>query len=163
MDNLVTPVTVTLAICIGMAVLGGALTGNSLKEWYVGLRKPRWQIPTWAFVGVAIITYIVDGITLYRLLTVVTDLTARLIALTAIIVVMLYNELWNYGFLGRRSTFTGFIGIVAFVAPLTILEVILVAYDSPSASLFAVYVAWVVLYDIPWAYTLWKLNPDVRR
>ena len=99
-----------------------------------------------------------DAVILYRLLSSVSDSAGRLIALTAMIVVMLYNELWNYAFLGWRSTLAGFVGIVAFLAPLTILQVILVEYDALSALLMSVYVVWVIGYDIPWAYTLWKLN-----
>ncbi len=80
------------------------------------------------------------------------------VALTAMLIVMLYNELWNYALFGLRSTLAGFVGMVAFLAPLTILQVTLFAYDLPSALLLLVYVVWVIGYDVPWAYTLWKLN-----
>lgn len=149
---------VAVVVCVAMAVLGGLLTGNSLKGWYTGLVKPRWQIPLWAFIAIGLIVYVMDAIILYRLLSLVNDSAGKIVALTAMIVVMLYNEVWNYAFFSWRSTLAGFVGIVAFLAPLTILEVILVEYDSLSALLMLVYVVWVIGYDVPWAYTLWKLN-----
>ncbi len=153
-----TALAVAIVICLAMALLGGILTGNSLKVWYVGLVKPRWQIPLWAFVTIGMIGYVMDAVILYRLLSAVSDPAGKVVALTAMIIVMLYNELWNYAFFGLRSTLAGFVGIVAFLAPLAILLVILVEYDPPSALLLLIYVVWVILYDIPWAYTLWKLN-----
>ncbi len=154
----ITALVVAVVVCVAMALLGGLLTGNSLKGWYAGLAKPRWQIPLWAFVAIGLIGYVMDAVILYRLLSFAHDSAGKVIALTAMIVVMLYNELWNYAFFGWRSTLAGFVGIVAFLAPLTILQVILVEYDSLSALLMLVYVVWVIGYDIPWAYTLWKLN-----
>jgi translocator protein len=76
---------------------------------------------------------------------------------------MLYNELWNYAFFGLRSTFAGFLGVLAFLAPLAVLQVALTVYDRPSAALLLLYVLWVVGYDVPWTYTLWRLNADPRR
>jgi len=52
----------------------------------------------------------------------------------------------------------GFLGVLAFLAPLLILQMILLLVESISAFLMFTYVLWVILYDIPWSYTLWKLN-----
>ena len=155
-----TVIAITIAICVVMALLGGILTGNSLNVWYRSLVKPWWQIPLWTFVSIGVIGYVMDAVILYRLLTAAGDTAGKVVALTAMIVVMVYNELWNYAFFGLRSTFAGFLGILAFLAPLTILQVALMVYDLPSALLLSVYVVWVILYDIPWAYTLWKLNRE---
>ena len=153
---------IALAFSLVMAVLGGLLTGNQLTQWYAQLKKPRIQIPIWAFVSVGVIVYVFDVIIAYRLLTVVADQTDRLIALTALAVVMLYNELWNYVFLGWRNTFAGFLGVLAFLAPLLILQVTLFLVERVSALLLLVYVLWVIGYDIPWIYSLWRLNPPER-
>jgi hypothetical protein len=47
------------------------------------LKKPRFQLPLWAFISVGIIVYIFDTVIAYRLLTLVVDQSDRLIALTA--------------------------------------------------------------------------------
>jgi len=150
---------VALAFSFGMAILGGLLTGNQLTRWFATLQKPRLQLPLWAFVGVGIIVYIFDIIIAYRLLTAVPDQTDRIIALTALLVVMLYNELWNVVLFRWQNTFAGFLGVLAFLAPLLILQVTLWLVEPVSAVLILIYVVWVIAYDIPWSYSLWKLNP----
>jgi tryptophan-rich sensory protein len=148
-----------VALSLGMAIVGGLLTGNQLTEWFATLRKPRLQLPLWGFVCVGLFGYIVDVIIVYRLLTVVPEQTARIIALTALIVVMLYNELWNIVLFRWHNTFAGFLGVLVFLIPLTILQVTLVLVEHVSAWLVLVYLLWVIGYDIPWAYRLWRLNP----
>lgn len=149
-----------VALSISMAILGGLLTGNQLTQWFATLKKPRLQLPLWAFISVGVVVYIFDTIIAYRLLTEVSDQTARIIALTTLVIVMLYNELWNYVFFRWQSTFAGFLGVLAFLAPVLIFQVILFLVESFSAWLFLIYVVWVIVYDIPWTYTLWRLNPS---
>jgi benzodiazapine receptor len=153
---------IALALSLGMAILGGLLTGNQLTRWFATLQEPRLQLPLWAFVGVGVIGYVFDTIIAYRLLTEVPDQTDRIIALTALVVVMLYNELWNIVLFRWQNTFAGFLGVLAFLAPLLILQVTLFLVETISAVLVLIYVVWVIGYDIPWSYTLWRLNPPER-
>ena len=147
------------ALSLGMAIVGGLLTGNQLTQWFATLRKPRLQLPLWGFVCVGLYGYIVDSVITYRLLTVVPEQSARIIALTALIVVMLYNELWNIVLFRWHNTFAGLLGVLVFLIPLAFLQVTLVLVDTVSAWLVLVYLVWVIGYDIPWAYRLWRLNP----
>jgi tryptophan-rich sensory protein len=106
-----------VALSLGMAIVGGLLTGNQLTQWFATLRKPRFQLPLWGFVCVGLFGYIVDSIIAYRLLTVVPEQSARIIALTALIVVMLYNELWNIVLFRWHNTLAGFLGVLEFFDP----------------------------------------------
>ena len=148
-----------VVLSLAMAIAGGLLTGNQLTQWFATLHKPRFQLPLWGFMCLGLFGYIVDSVITYRLLTVVPEQTTRIIALTALIVVMLYNELWNIVLFRWHNTFASFLGVVLFLIPLTILQVTLVLVDSVSAWLIFVYLLWVIGYDIPWAYRLWRLNP----
>jgi translocator protein len=150
-----------VALSLVMAIVGGLLTGNQLTQWFATLHKPRLQLPLWGFVCVGLYGYLVDSVIAYRLLTVVPEQTARIIALTALIIVMLYNELWNIVLFRWHNTFACFLGVLIFLIPLTFLQVTLVLVDSVSAWLVLVYVIWVLGYDIPWAYRLWRLNPPL--
>jgi benzodiazapine receptor len=150
-----------VALSLGMAITGGLLTGNQLTRWFATLHKPRFQFPLWGFLCVGLYGYLIDSIIAYRLLTVVPEQTARIIALTALIVAMLYNELWNIVLFRWHNTFAGFLGVLIFLLPLAFLQVTLVLADSVSAWLVFVYVIWVLAYDIPWAYRLWRLNPPL--
>ncbi len=152
---------VAVALSLGMAIVGGLLTGNQLAQWFATLYKPRIQLPLWGFVCIGLYGYLVDSIIAYRLLTVVSGQTARIVALTALIIVMLYNELWNIVLFRWHNTYAAFLGILVFLIPLIFLQVTLVLVDAVSAWLVFVYVLWVFGYDIPWAYRLWRLNPPL--
>jgi hypothetical protein len=65
---------------------------------------------------VGLFGYLVDSVITYRLLTVVPEQTDRIIALTALIVVMLYNELWNIVLFRWHNTFAGFLGCNGYLA-----------------------------------------------
>jgi tryptophan-rich sensory protein len=151
-------VGLVVAVCVAMATLGTLLAGDGLRTWYPALNKPWFQLPLPLFVAVGIVGYIMDGIILYRLLAVVAAGPARTLALVAVLVMMLYNELWNGAFFRLRSTWVGFLGIVVFLGPLLAAQAALAATDGPAAWLLSAYVVWVFVYDLPWAYALWRLN-----
>ena len=67
--------------------------------------------------------------------------------------------MWNIVLFRWHNTLAGFLGVLAFLAPLTLLQVTLLLVDHVSAWLVLVYVVWMIGYDIPWAYRLWRLNP----
>ena len=96
---------------------------------------------------------------LYRILVYVNDRRGKIASLALIIIVMLLNELWSYLFFGLRNALAGFLGIVAFLLPLTALLLVLRKYEGLSARLVTTYYLWV-LYDLAWTYQLWRLNGD---
>jgi tryptophan-rich sensory protein len=71
---------------------------------------------------------------------------------------MVFNALWNYAFFESRNVLVGFLGLLAFLAPLVILQVALFVYDSMAAWTHLAYTAWVVVYDLPLFYRIWQLN-----
>ena len=152
-----------VALSLGMAIAGGLLTGNQLTRWFATLHKPRLQLPLWGFVCVGLFGYLVDSVITYRLLTAVAEQTIRIIALTVLIVVMLYNELWNIVLFRWHNTFASFLGVLVFLIPLTLLQVMLMLMDAVSGWLVFVYLLWVIGYDLPWAYRLWRLNPPLMQ
>ncbi|HKH11790.1 MAG TPA: TspO/MBR family protein [Rubrobacter sp.] len=155
-----TPLALAVGLCAAVAVLEGFLTGSGLKDWYPRLRKPRWQIPLWAFVAVGLIVYVIDGFVAYRLLTAVPSAGDRAVALTALVVVMVLNALWSYAFFEYRSTLVGFFGIVGFLGPLLVLQTALFVYDPVAAWAHMAYTLYVLAYDVPLFYEIWRLNPD---
>jgi translocator protein len=155
-----TPLACAVGLCVAVAVLEGFLTGSGLKDWYPRLRKPRWQIPLWASVAVGLTVYVIDGFVAYRLLTAVPSVGDRTVALTALVVVMVLNALWNYAFFEYRSTLVGFLGIVGFLGPLLVLQTALFVYDPPAAWVHMVYTLYVLAYDVPLFYEIRRLNPE---
>ena len=155
-----TPLAYAVGMCAAVAVLEGVLTGSGLKEWYPRLRKPRWQIPLWASVLVGLIVYVIDGFVAHRILTAVPSAGDRAVALTALVVVMVLNALWNYAFFERRSTLVGFLGLIGFLGPLLGLQTALFVYDPVAAWAHMAYTLYVLAYDVPLFYAIWRLNPS---
>ena len=154
------PLAYAVRLCTAVAVLEGVLKGSGLRDWYPRLRKPRWQIPLWASVLVGLIVYVIDGFVAYRMLTVVPSAGDRAVALTALVVVMVLCALWNYAFFEYRSTLVGFVGLIGFLGPLLVLQTALFVYDPPAAWAHLAYTLYVLAYDVPLFYAIWRLNPD---
>jgi tryptophan-rich sensory protein len=142
-----------------MAILGTVLAGTAVRTWYPTLAKGRIEIPLSLFALVGLVCYVLEAIVGYRLLERLdTSPTAGLV-LVALVVVMLYNELWNAALFRLRSPFAAFIALLGFLAPLVILFVGCALVDPPSAALIGLYAVWVVGYDLPWIAGLWQANP----
>jgi tryptophan-rich sensory protein len=122
-------------------------------KWFADLRHPKMQLPLPGFFVVGALYYLCIGTVVHRSF-VMGDATTHRLAL----VVLAGNEIWNLVFFGRRSTRAGFVGVVGFAVPVCLLQAALTS-DRVSAALFAPYTAWVIGYDIPWTYRLWRLNP----
>lgn len=134
------------------AGLGNAFIGRESMTWFEQLRRPCIQVPMPAFYVVGGAFYLSLGTVLHRAVGREDARTYRLA-----LAVLAGNELWNLAFFGRRSTLAGFLGILAFTIPLGMLQAA-VAEDRVSALALSPYTAWVVGYDLPWTFRLWRLN-----
>jgi tryptophan-rich sensory protein len=138
---------------VAAAVLGNAFVGKESMSWFRSLRRPGIQIPLPAFMAV--------GATYYGLVGTVVDRAATRGDATAYrlgLAVLAGNELWNLAFFGRRSTRAGFLGVLVYAVPVGLLQA-RVRDDRVSTLALAPYTAWLLLYDVPWTYRLWRLNP----
>ncbi len=138
---------------LAAAVLGNAFVRRDDLKWFGDLRAPRMQIPLTASFVVGGLYYLSIGTVAHRSIVRDDRRTYRLA-----LVVLAGNEIWNYLFFGRRSTRAGFLGVLGFALPVCLLQAAL-RRDPRSALVFAPYTAWVLGYDIPWTYRLWRLNP----
>ncbi len=142
---------------LAAAVFGNAFIGRESLTWFRGLQRPGFQLPMAGFYVLGVLNYPLMGLVVHRAV-VTEDRRAYRLAVT----VLGCAELWNVLLFGRRSTRAGFLGVVAFTVPLGLLQAA-VAHDRTSTMVLAPYTAWVVGYDIPWAYQLWRLNPPDGR
>ena len=137
----------------GAAVAGTAFVGKAAMPWFRGLAAPRRQLPLPAFLVVGALYYGIIGYVLAR------SVDRRDTGSTAwSLMVLVGNEAWNGAFFGRRSARAGFLGLCAFLVPLLALQRS-VAEDARSRSVLAPYTVYVLVYDVPWTYRLWRLNP----
>jgi tryptophan-rich sensory protein len=137
---------------VAAAVLGNAFIGRDSMRWFQQLRAPRLQLPMAAFGVIGVAYYAQLGVVLYRAYR-NNDRHARSRAL----MVLVGNELWNVAFFGRRSPRNGFLGVLLFLGPLLSLQKA-VSDDRLSVVALTPYTVWVIGYDVPWIYRLWRLN-----
>jgi tryptophan-rich sensory protein len=136
------------------AVLGNAFVGNEALSWFRGLDAPRWQLPMPGFFSVAAVYYLILGFVLARG---VDRRDASTVAWA--VAVLAGNEAWNGLLFGRRSTGAAFAGLLGFLIPLAGLQWS-VWRDRRSRWLLLLYTPYVILYDLPSAYWLWRRNPS---
>ena len=74
-------------------------------------------------------------------------------------VVMVLDALWNYAFFEYRSTLVGFLGIVGSLGPLPVLQTALFVYEPAAAWARMACTPYVLAYDVPLFYAIWRLNP----
>ena len=151
-------VALVVAWTVAMAVLGTVLAGNAVKTWYPTLAKGRVEIPIALFALVGLVCYVLEAIVGYRLLDRLDVTPTASLVLFALLVVMLYNELWNAALFRLRSPFAALIALLGFLAPIAILLVGCALVDTTSLVLISIYAVWVVAYDLPWIHGLWRAN-----
>lgn len=144
------------ALCILMAVAESKFSDPQMQKWFVSLRKPRFFLPMWAWIIVAFLTYVLQGVIAYRLL--VLGAKPAMAALLCLAGVMACNVIYNVVLARGRSPRFLYTGIARFIAPLLALQALLLVVDPVSAAINAIYVGWVVLYDLPIMRATWKLN-----
>ncbi len=145
-----------ILIVIFFAVLGSLLIGDALNIWFVEIKKPWYSIPLWSWFVIGGLYYLMAIIILYKLFNQEYSNTVnRILWLTLLMIV--YNEFWNYLFFGIQSTFAGFIGLLPFVILVIILFISLLKYKKSIAWILLPYLIWLI-YDLFWAYDLWILN-----
>ena len=104
---------------------------------YPTLVKGRIEIPLTLFAIVGLVFYVLEAIVGYRLLERLDGSPTTALTPFALLVVMLYNELWNGALFRLRSPFAGFVALVGFLAPLAILLVGCALVDAVSLVLMA--------------------------
>jgi len=146
----------SVGICLTAAILGKLLSGDSLQSWYPTLQKPRFALPLWGWFIVAGVYYLLLIIILDRILNFCWGRVKKQL-LTGALLLIIYNEFWNFLFLGLSSTAGAFFGLLPFVPIVMWFSYLLYLYDRKSFWIFSPYLLWLG-YDILWTYQLWRMN-----
>lgn len=142
------------AVTASAAVVGNAFISKEALTWFRELTAPRWQLPMPAFVTVAAVYYVIMGVVLARSIG-----RRDRRAIGWAVALLVSNEAWNALLFGRRSPTQALVGLLVFLVPLAGLQRS-VWRDERSRTVLLPYTAYVILYDLPWAFSLWRLNPS---
>ena len=145
---------VCIVVCLGAAGIGSLLTTPSLRPWYEGLSKPRWNPPNWLFGPVWTILYLAMAIAAW--------LVWRKAGVTAVpmqlfLTQLVLNVAWSALFFRLRSPGLAFIEIV--VLWFAILATTIEFWRAVPAAgwLLLPYLIWVS-YATALNFSIWRLN-----
>ncbi len=144
-------------LCVAMIVAETLLSGPDLQRWLASLKHPRFYAPLGVWIAAAIVTYALQGVIAYRLVSL--GLTSgTILGLPLLAAVMAANIAYNVVLDRTREPRLAYTGILWFVPLLAVLQVSLYLTDPIAAALNVLYVAWVVGYDLPIMRALSRLN-----
>lgn len=145
---------VCIVVCLGAAGIGSLLTTPSLRPWYEGLSKPRWNPPNWLFGPVWTILYLAMAIAAW--------LVWRKAGVTAapmqlFLMQLVLNVAWSALFFRLRSPGLAFTEIV--VLWFAILATTIEFWRAVPAAgwLLLPYLIWVG-YATALNFSIWRLN-----
>jgi len=132
-----------LVLCLGVGIVGGAVTQTAIDDWYAALAKPGFTPPNWIFPPVWAALYILMGVAAWRAWRTTGAAEARRDALRMFGMQLLLNLAWPFIFFGAKSPLTAL--IVILVLEFAILWTMLAfsRLDRLAALLLAPYAAWV--------------------
>ncbi len=150
---------ISIAICEGVGIIGGLITGSSIQTWFSTLNKPSFNPPNWIFGPVWTLLYLLMGIAVYLVWKRLDHQASKdvKISLRFFGVQLALNFAWTILFFGLHSPLAAFIDICMLW--LAIVGTISVFYKVSriSALLLLPYLAWVS-FALCLNYALWQLN-----
>jgi len=146
----------SLLLCLSAGIIGKFAVSPDSLIWYEYIFKPEFTPPSWIFMPVWIILYLLMGISLFLVLK-TENSTRKTHALIIFGVQLFLNALWAPVFFGLRSIIGGF--FVIFLLWLSIFFTFYKFYKlSPMASYLLIpYLLWVS-YAVGLNLSIWILN-----
>jgi tryptophan-rich sensory protein len=134
---------VCLAICYGIAAVGGWSTIPNIPTWYAGLAKPAWTPPNWVFPVVWNTLYGLIAVSLWLLWDRTPESDRRSRALKLFVAQLVLNALWSPVFFALHYVWAGLLIILAMV----VLVVLTIRESWPihrgAALLLVPYLMWI--------------------
>ena len=148
---------VNLLIPMGVGALGGALTQESVKTWYLTINKPAFTPPNWAFPTVWTTLFVLIGIAAYRVWQKrqTVEHVPRVAAIYAM--QLLLNLMWSFLFFYAHQIDAAFFEILVLLAMIAINGYVFFRIDKIAGLLFIPYFLWVS-YATVLTYTIMRMN-----
>jgi translocator protein len=144
-----------LILCFSIAGIGGYVTSNSVTTWYVTLKKPEWNPPSWLFGPVWTVLYIFIALSGW-LIWMERDKSAKAV-LVVYFIQLVFNGLWTPIFFGLHNPLLAFIEICFLWLSIGIFIYLSWNVSLIASLLFIPYFCWVTFAAIL-NFTIWSLN-----
>ena len=159
--NLTTAIMISLGICFLSAFLERSAAGKNVKPLFAKLRAPAYAPPTWLWVVIGVLYYVICFFVLFRILVHQGDKAARYFSLTLILVMMAINGIFNYTFFRLESLYHGRMTFKPYLPAVAALFVCLLRLEPVAAFVLIPYFFYLVFAMILIDKFL-QLNPDLR-
>lgn len=145
-----------LALCFGVAGLGGYWTSSTVGTWYQTLRKPSWTPPGWIFGPVWTLLYAMMAVAAW-LIWLRRSESGTTLALTLFAIQLAFNLAWSGLFFALKSPAAGLADILLLW--LAILATLLAFWriSTPAGLLLLPYLLWVS-FATALNFALWRMN-----
>jgi tryptophan-rich sensory protein len=148
--------TGALALCLGVAAIGGQVTSTSVNGWYQELFKPGFTPPDWVFAPVWTLLYVLMAVAAWRLWW-RHGFSAARVALALFGVQLALNLAWSILFFGLNSIGGALLDMVALWLMIVATVFAFWVMDKPAGVLLLPYLAWVTYAAVLNA-AIWRLN-----
>ena len=145
-----------VALCLGVAAIGGWATSISVGGWYQTLDKPRWTPPDRVFAPVWTILYLMMAVAGYRVWR-GAGVNRGQGALALFGVQLALNLLWSILFFGLQRIGLALLDIVLLWAAIAATAVAFWRIDRLAGIFLLPYLVWVT-YAVVLNAAIWHLN-----
>jgi translocator protein len=146
-----------LAVCLLAGILGGAVTAQSISEWYPLINKPSWNPPSWIFGPVWTTLYVLMAMAAWLVWRQGMRFSGVKLALILFFVQLALNALWPFVFFGAHEIGLAFLNIMLLWAVLALTISAFFSISMWAGLLMLPYIAWVSFAAFL-NYTIWQLN-----
>lgn len=145
-----------LALCFGVAALGGLATSSTVDTWYQTLNKPAFTPPDWLFAPVWSLLYAMMAVAAWRIWNRRHQPGARL-ALALFGLQLALNLGWSWLFFGLIWPAGGLVDILLLLAVLALTLRAFWRIDRVAGALLAPYWAWTAFAAVLNGF-IWAMN-----
>ncbi|MGK7312267.1 MAG: TspO/MBR family protein [Candidatus Longimicrobiales bacterium M2_2A_002] len=131
-----------LAACFAVAAIGGWLTSLGMPEWYMTLRKPTWNPPSWLFGPVWTTLYVAMAVAAW-LVWKQAGFDGATAALSLFFVQLALNLAWSGIFFALRSPGWALVEIVALWVAIVVTTILFFRHSAWAGALMVPYLLWV--------------------
>lgn len=146
-----------VVVCLGIGFIGSIATQTSVDTWFITLKKPSFNPPSWLFAPVWTILYVLMGVAAgivwhkgFHHLWVKT-------ALYHFGFQLVLNAAWSIAFFGYRSPLAGLIIIVVLIVMVLLTFKWFKVVSDTAAYLLIPYILWLI-YAAALNFQIWRLN-----
>lgn len=146
----------SLAICLLFALSGALIVNKDISGMFNHIKNPAFMIPHGGWITIGVLFYIIHAIILYRAFY-YTNRHARGLVIILVVVILAYNEFWNYLLFGLHNPVASLTALIPYILLLVFLFITLLGIDKISPYVLLPYLIWII-YDFLWAGKEWLMN-----